>query len=195
MLGRGSIEASSSGNSPATKQVTASKLIPAPVVGAAAGGSVGNVLCCTSGAGAAGSGGGSWPGSAGAGAAPRTAAGRARRSIRAEATWPATIGTYAGALLTTRPAWFSVASAYWPGASCFSKAPPLPEVVLTTAPVWRSINAISTPVSGRPASMTVPWTVPREGAAPTGTGGAASRATSRTAATLRMARPLETQQG
>src|SRR5262249_51448587 len=88
--------------------------------GPAVGGGAGGGACWSGRLGRSGAGAVGWLG--GACAAPparggswSTAAGSASRSICADATRPATTGTYDGALLTTRPARFSVVTAYWPG--------------------------------------------------------------------------------
>ncbi len=63
------------------------------------------------------------------GRACKTAAATARSSISALASLPGTTATRTGALPTARPVWFSVVTAYCPGAAFVSKFPFVPEVV------------------------------------------------------------------
>ena len=123
--------ASSSGNSPATKQVTGSNRICAPVP---------EVSAKTGPAGACGSAGGAWPsaGGAGAGAWPSaggscsTAEATATSSTSALATRPSATATRTGAWPTVSPAWLSVVTAYSPAGAAAVKPPSSPEVARTT---------------------------------------------------------------
>ena len=180
--------ASRSGNSPATKHVTGSKRMsaPLPVVsaktgtggpcGPPAGASAGGVSptgCC-----GAPSGNGCWGGSA---------AGTDSSSTRARATSPEATATRTGACPMVSPAWLSVVTAYWPGGAGASNDPSSLETARTTSPVSSSMNATVTPDSGRPSRETDPWITPLVTDPATSTGGITRSPARSAAATRRIA--------
>ena len=151
--------ASRSGNSPATKQVTGSNRICAPVP---------EVSAQTGPAGACGSAAGTWPSAGGTGAGVGPSAGGscgraeaiATSSTSAAATRPSVTATRTGAWSTVRPAWLSVVTAYSPVGAAVENTPSSRETARTTAPDCSSMKATVTPESGRPSIRTTPWIVP-----------------------------------
>ena len=165
--------ASSSGNSPATKQVTGSNRICAPVPEVSAKtGAPGT--CGLSGAwpSAGGAGAADWPSAGGSG---DTAEATATSSTSALATRPSATATRTGAWPTVSPAWLSVVTAYSPAGAVAVKPPSSREVARTTDPDCSSMKATVTPESGRPSSRTTPWIVPLEGAERTSPAGRAEK--------------------
>ncbi len=147
--------ASSSGNSPARKQVTGLNWIwaPVPVVSAKMRRDAGRGLLRAGGSVAGGSRpqlGGVAPGGGalGGGNESITADGTAASSRSALAVLPSTTTTRTGACFTVRPTWLSVVTVYSPTGAGVSKVPSSRDVARTTAPVCSSMKATVTPDFG-----------------------------------------------